>query len=316
MNKTKILVGLYMIMFTIADKALDDDKPEESGPPQILRYLHGINVTCKQEEELNTKLYPKFDFKCIETTSGHFISLTEQINMACEALMAEEEHLSQGFTLFGNSLGGLIARALVQTCPIGVHVRRLVTLAAPHNGIGVVPTLKPTNFINSLVLPICYFRIFRKFVSACEFVRHPKFMSWFYESGSLLADLNNELQINQQHRDRLKALDLFMTIQHANDTMVQPSITSIFGYFKDHQMTEVVDLEDTQLWKEDRLGLREMHDDGRFFRCTIPGEHETATYGQFYLLVYYLVDLSKGREIPNTSHMNDICKFRRNKYHT
>ena len=39
----------------------------------------------------------------------------------------------------GISIGGLVARHVLQACPIGKYVKRFITLSGPHMGVDKVP---------------------------------------------------------------------------------------------------------------------------------------------------------------------------------
>ena len=61
----------------------------------------------------------------------------------------------------------------------------------------------------------------------------------------------------------------FMCAQSSSDQIIQPALSSWFGFFRDNSTRELVPLARTPLYTEDRIGLRALDRAGRlhFARC-------------------------------------------------
>ena len=98
--------------------------------------------------------------------------------------------------------------------------------------------------------------------------------SKYKEKSAFLADINNEnSSSNQTYRSNLLKLNNFVMIVFANDTMVIPKESGHFGYYKPGRDDEIVPLEESSLYIEDKLGLKELDDSGKLIKLTVPGDH-------------------------------------------
>nr|XP_021395079.1 palmitoyl-protein thioesterase 1 isoform X2 [Lonchura striata domestica] len=95
-----------------------------------------------------------------------------------------------------------------------------------------------------------------------------------YRKNSIfLADINQERGINETYKKNLMALKKFVMVKFLNDTMVDPPISEWFGFYKSGQAKETIPLQETSLYKEDRLGLQEMDKAGKLVFLGVKGDH-------------------------------------------
>ena len=84
-------------------------------------------------------------------------------------------------------------------------------------------------------------------------------MEEVYKKKSIfLADINNELTINETYKANLPKLKHLVLVKFSKDTMVQPRESEWFGFYKPGQAVELETLQESALYKEDRLGLQQM----------------------------------------------------------
>ena len=82
-----------------------------------------------------------------------------------------------------------------------------------------------------------------------------------YKKGSsFLALINNENTINEQYKRNLMSLKKLVLVKLYNDEIIVPNDSAWFGFFgKDVNGTAIiVSLEDSELYKQDKLGLQQM----------------------------------------------------------
>jgi palmitoyl-protein thioesterase len=299
-----ILIGLLLAC------SVNSSIRSESGDTQpIVRWIHGLNAPCIIQNI--SKYFPGFDVKCIETGFGSFGSFDEQIATGCSLLDKEADYLSQGFTLVGFSQGGLIARGILQRCDIGKHVRRLVTIGGPHMGVAIVPFTAPDNFVNKILIPMClHFPTSRTAVTPCGYIRSLRFYDTYAKSHNTVLDLNNELQVNPQYKERILGLELFMAIGFDNDQMIQPKNTAIFGFYQNKKYDSLVNLEQTFLYSLDVLGIKEFNESGRLFRCTVPGDHLQISEQDMGKLVADFSNIHNTDYKKNYDYMKGKCMFK------
>ena len=174
-------------------------------------------------------------------------SFDSQINRACRILENEMKHkynLEQGFILVGISQGGLIARAVLQECEIGKHVKKIITLGGPHEGVAAFPhTGKDffSNIINFFCDRLAYLWIAQTIVGPAGYFHRIDREDVYFKSHSTIARLNNAGENkNEEYNERLAQLEAFVMIQFSEDTMIIPKETAHFGMYKDGKKNEIV----------------------------------------------------------------------------
>merc|ERR1712062_722208 len=95
----------------------------------------------------------------------------------------------------------------------------------------------------------------------------------YRSSNIFLADINNEKVINETYKENLGKLWNFVMAKFTEDTMVYPKETEWFGFYDDGQAESVHTLEESDLYTEDRLGLKKMKEEGRLVKYSIEGDH-------------------------------------------
>ena len=273
-----------------------------------LRMIHGINDGCAGKQSFIDRHFPGFDAKCIESGRGQVGSFEGEISRVCNQLNEEEAELVDGFTLFGISQGALIARGVLQRCHVGRYVKRFISMGGPHQGVAIIPRTQPSDFINTFI-HLCRFRVFQWLVGPCGYIRDLR-LNDPDKVRNVLTDLNNEFEFNSQYKDRMRNLNLYINIAFKQDEMVQPYNSSIFGYFKDSSYASYIEMEDTKLYKEDLLGLRELYNDRRLFLCEVEGRHLELESKYMKLLIEDLADWSSADYTKNLEAMKQVCRFK------
>lgn len=93
-----------------------------------------------------------------------------------------------------------------------------------------------------------------------------------YKQGStFLAILNNEKYYNANYVKNLQSLRRLVLVKYRDDVSLIPNESSWFGFEdKDGNLQR---MEETSVFKENKLGLGQMLDDGRLIRLQSPREH-------------------------------------------
>lgn len=70
-----------------------------------------------------------------------------------------------------------------------------------------------------------------------------------YKHGSIfLADINNEVNVNQTYKNNLGRLDHFVMVKFDNDSMVQPRESAWFGFYAPGQGKQLLTLQQSQIY--------------------------------------------------------------------
>lgn len=83
--------------------------------------------------------------------------------------------------------------------------------------------------------------------------------------------MNNEIYRNETFIENLQKLRRLVLVKFEDDISLIPNESAWFGYIYPNQTTRP--FEDTDIYKEDKLGLRRMINDGRLIRLISPHQH-------------------------------------------
>lgn len=93
-----------------------------------------------------------------------------------------------------------------------------------------------------------------------------------YKTGStFLAILNNEKNYNGNYVKNLQSLRRLVLVKYRDDVSLIPNESAWFGY--EDEDGNLQKMEETSVFKENKLGLRQMLSDGRLIRLESPLEH-------------------------------------------
>jgi palmitoyl-protein thioesterase len=125
----------------------------------------------------------------------------------------------------------------------------------------------------------------------------------YKQKSSFLADINNELKRNNKYIQRLQSLNKFVMIKFVNDTIVVPTETSHFGFYKSGSDKETITMEETELYIKDKLGLKKMKEEGKLEFKSIEGNHMQITSKYFIEEVVrpYLKDSNENESIQSST---------------
>ena len=274
----------------------------------ILRLIHGINEECAGRGDYLKKYFLGYDTACLESGRGDAgVSLQQEVDRVCKELTDDASDLTQGFTLFGMSQGALIGRIIIETCPIGKYVRRFLSMGGPHQGVALIPSLKPDNPLQQ-VLPLCQLKFLQDLIGACGYIRDLNLPN-SDSVDNILRRTNNELAYHEEYKERLAGLDIFMAIAHRQDEVVRPYNSAIWGYYKDGQYKDYVPFEETRQYKEDLLGLKKLNQEGKLYRCVLEHGHLQIDDHYMKVLIQSFADWTKHEYKAYSEELRKVCQF-------
>uniref|UniRef100_A0A5F5PGB1 palmitoyl-CoA hydrolase n=1 Tax=Equus caballus TaxID=9796 RepID=A0A5F5PGB1_HORSE len=97
-----------------------------------------------------------------------------------------------------------------------------------------------------------------------------------------LADINQERGVNESYKKNLMALKKFVMVKFLNDSIVDPVDSEWFGFYRSGQAKETIPLQETTLYTQDRLGLKEMDKAGQLVFLAVEGDHLQLSEEWFY----------------------------------
>jgi len=214
-----------------------------------------------------------------DTIAGFIGSVNEQVDIACDQI-AKNSALQNGYNAVGLSQGAQFLRAVAQRCP-NPPMHNLISLGGQHQGVYGIPQC---NYEQDEVNRICegarsavtwgaYLGPIQSRVVQAQYWHDPT-AEWRYRRSNIfLADLNQENKVNQTYKDNLMKLNAFVMVKFNQDSMVIPKESQWFGYYVPGQTEVTQTLQESSIYKRDKLGLREMDKQGKLHFIEKEGDH-------------------------------------------
>lgn len=216
----------------------------------------------------------------VDELGGYFINVNHQVELVCVALLNNEiikKH--KAFNAIGFSQGSQFLRGLIERCPFSennIKVKNFISLGGQHQGVYGLPNCNQgayCDYIRYLLSTAAYERNVQEHLVQAEYWHDPLHEDEYKHKNVFLADINNEIHLNQTYKDNLLSLDNMVLVQFLSDGMVVPRESSLFGFYAPGQTKNIVPLENSPLYLEDRIGLRKLDDTGRLHQIKVPGDH-------------------------------------------
>ena len=167
--------------------------------------------------------------------NGFFMPVNDQVKLVCDKIAADPK-LKGGFNALGFSQGGQFLRAVAQRCP-QLGMKNLISFGA-------------------------------------QYWHDPLDEKLYREKSLFIAEINNEREPrNASYAENLNRLENFVLVEFADDTVVDPKASEWFGFYTPGQAVEILPLRQSDIYKEDRIGLRKMDREGKLKFLSSPGNH-------------------------------------------
>jgi palmitoyl-protein thioesterase len=169
-------------------------------------------------------------------------------------------------------------RAYIERCNFP-PVRSFVTFGSPHNGISEFQSCSATDWLCKGAQVLLRGNTWSSFVQSrlvpAQYFRDPLQYDNYLEYSNFLADINNERALkNQTYKENIEKLERFVLYKFANDTTVVPKDSC---WFTEVNGTEVTELRERDMYKEDWLGLKTLDKKGVLKFETTEGGHMSLT---------------------------------------
>lgn len=215
-------------------------------------------------------------------------NVNSQVELVCDELKTLPE-LKHGFNAVGFSQGGQFMRAVVERCGHELPpVHTLVTVGGQHQGVMNTPgctqdgggwASKACSVMQTLLARGAYAPWVRENVIQAQYFKDPHNLESYVANNIFLPDVNNEhAEKDPRYADNLAALERLVLYRFDEDSTVVPRDSAWFSFFNG---TDLVPLWDQDIFTEDWIGLRQLHEKGGLFFKSAPGEHMQFTLSWF-----------------------------------
>ncbi|KAL7421573.1 hypothetical protein Q5752_003342 [Cryptotrichosporon argae] len=274
-----------------------------SSTPRPLVIWHGLGDTALSDgiSDFVNRVKQKYDGIYIhsarippdgtpddERKAGFWGNAEEQGDQGCEQIKAIPE-LSDGFDAIGFSQGGLFLRHYAQFCD-GPPVKNLITFGTPHYGIAaLIPCPTPPTLSCLLAARAARGGIYTAWAQShiiqAAYFRDTDRLDEFYGVNTFVRDLNGEgpagVHRSESARPRPKegggrglgGLENMVAIAFDDDRTVSPALSAHWSAYEPDNKTVTVPLNESALYAADWIGLRALHERGRLWLESCPGEH-------------------------------------------
>ncbi|XP_072103286.1 palmitoyl-protein thioesterase 1 [Mobula birostris] len=208
--------------------------------------------------------------------NGFFMNVNEQVELVCH-ILSKDKKLQNGYNSMGFSQGGQFLRAVAQRCP-SPAMKNLISIGGQHQGVYGLPhcpgaSSKICNLIRKLLNFGAYRSPIQDHLVQAEYWHDPLNEELYRNKSVFLADINQERGINGSYKENLMKLHKFVMVKFLRDTMVLPVDSEWFGFYKAGQAKDTYTLRESDLYREDRLGLKAMDKAKKLDFLDVDGDH-------------------------------------------
>ncbi|KAA0710346.1 Palmitoyl-protein thioesterase 1 [Triplophysa tibetana] len=211
-----------------------------------------------------------------DTENGFLMDVNAQVSFVCNQL-DQDPKLKAGYNAMGFSQGSQFLRAVAQRCPYP-PMKTLISVGGQHQGVYGLPrcpgeSSRICDWIRKELNSGAYTDAVQKHLVQAQYWHDPLNDDLYKKYSLFLADINQERGVNETYKKNLMSLKTFVMVKFLQDTMVDPVDSEWFGFYKPGQAKELETLQESAIFKEDRLGLAEMDKAGKLVFLSTDGDH-------------------------------------------
>ncbi|XP_071486972.1 palmitoyl-protein thioesterase 1-like [Diadema antillarum] len=211
-----------------------------------------------------------------DMANGFLMDGFTQVKMACD-IIAKDPKLKNGYNAIGFSQGGQFLRGVAQICP-NPPMHNLISAGGQHQGVYGFPRCPGDsstlcNYARELLNLGAYTEFVQDHLVQAQYWQDPFALDEYRKVSKFLAPLNQENFVNQTYKQNLMKLNKFVMVMFGEDTMVQPRESEWFGFYQNGTTSKLYTLQESPLYIEDKLGLKQMDKDKKLVFLTAPGDH-------------------------------------------
>jgi len=211
-----------------------------------------------------------------DTENGFFMNVNSQVEEVC-AKLKNDTKLRNGYHAMGFSQGGQFLRAVAQRCP-DPPMLNLISVGGQHQGVYGLPHCPGNSsticdYIRRLLNYGAYISWIQNKLVQAEYWHDPTNLDEYRSASVFLADINQERTPKASYKQNLMKLKNFVMVKFLKDSMVQPRESEWFGFYKDGDIHETETLQQSRLYKDDLLGLKEMDVHGKLHFLSVDADH-------------------------------------------
>lgn len=209
--------------------------------------------------------------------NGFFLDTNKQVSMVCDQL-SKDPQLQGGFHALGFSQGSQFLRAYIQRCN-RPRVKNYISLGGQQQGVYGFPNCPGPNITycetaRRLIDYAVYDPWIQSFQVQAQYWHDPLDEALYASKSAFIADINNARpQKNATYKANLQTLNQMVLVVFEQDSVIIPRESSHFGFYAPGQDSIILSMRDTQLYKEDWIGLAALDRSNRVKLLSTKGNH-------------------------------------------
>lgn len=283
-------------------QTLENGRWESSPSPVPVILWHGMGDTCCNPDSLG-RIKPIFQqelppgtiveaIKIGDTVSDDLMHsylgrMDQQVSVVCNFLQ-NNASFANGYHAVGFSQGGLFVRALAQKCSTP-QMKTLVSIGGPQQGVAEFPHCTGSHFYCELLRKALDYGAYtwevQERVIQAQYWHDYTDEDEYTSKNIFLPDLNQEKTVNSTYKANMMRLEKFVLVRFLKDTMVVPGISEWFGFYKPGKGKEIYNLTESDLYKQDKLGLKTLDDQKKLHFESFDSDHLQMTEEQLRNLI-------------------------------
>ena len=192
-----------------------------------------------------------------------------------EKILTDHNLRAGNFSIMAISQGAVIAKYIIENWPLVHPVRSLVTFGGPNMGVSSPPRCpldtiygRAASYFSSKLI---YWDVAQMFLAPADYWRDPNNFEGYLKHSRFLAEANNEVNFSQKRKDSWLNLKYTIFVKWEEDGVIIPRESSWWGELtSDHT---VISRFNSEVYKQDLIGIRTLEESGRADFITIPGDH-------------------------------------------
>ncbi|XP_069751800.1 palmitoyl-protein thioesterase 1 isoform X2 [Narcine bancroftii] len=211
-----------------------------------------------------------------DVENSFFMNVNAQVELVCN-ILSKDKMLQTGYNAMGFSQGGQFLRAVAQRCP-SPAMKNLISIGGQHQGIYGLPhcpgeSSHICDWLREMLNLGAYRSLMQEHLVQAEYWHDPLNEELYRNKSIFLADINQERGVNGSYKENLMKLNKFVMVKFLKDSMVVPVDSEWFGFYKAGQAKDTYTLQESDLYHEDRLGLKVMDKAKKLEFLTVEGDH-------------------------------------------
>lgn len=207
---------------------------------------------------------------------GH--SLKDFSEKLCHKI-AKDDKIKGEFNLIGSGPAGVMARYVVEECPMeDKKVRNLLTLGSPNMGMESLPFCYQgfvCGILNHFAHKLSMWKMIQEFFPLSELIYDSDHMEKYLKKSKLMPELNNMKKdthsiLRDEYKKDFTSLNKAMFVKYSDDNIMYPKESA---WFQQVDATgKVVPLNESDYYTHDNFGLKTLVEEGKASFVTFEGQ--------------------------------------------